>query len=78
MSFTSFFSQVPDRSVQKEKTLPSRKRMMLIRLQAGRTYLLEVRAMTNASIVILPIVIVAMLHVHTNRYVLGLYSILSE
>ena len=34
-----------NQTVQREKTLPAYKRMMLIRLQAGRTYPLEARAM---------------------------------
>ena len=34
-----------NKTVQREKTLPSYKRIILNRLQAGRTYPLEARAM---------------------------------
>ena len=34
-----------NRAVQSEKTLPACRRMSIIRLQAGRTYPLEARAM---------------------------------
>ena len=55
-----------NRAVQREKTLPSRKRMMLIRLQARRTYPLEVRAMKEPPSVAGGTIIVAVPQARTG------------